>query len=383
MRPFSIAFYPFMIGIGWLLTLESSLSCWLFYLVGKLANVACVAAGFRGSRASGLARLPFIQEQGCGAMLGLIGGAIWVGRRELFRAIRQPWTEQEAVVIHPRMAVIGFGSVLAALTAMASVAGLSTPMALVYFLLYFTFILAIGRIVAETGAGWTMVGNMNPHGLLIAVLGTRAWTPRGLATFAFLDWHDSDYRDTPLVHLLAALKMHNEAQIPGKGLFVAVLAALGVGLLSAIWAHLHIYYQFGAATAKVRGWYTAVGQAPYRRLASWSSYALPTDWAGLAGTGFGLLVVLALGAVRQRVPGWPLHPIGYAIANTPSMDYLWMPFLIAWLLKLLVLRYGSISLYRRLVPLFLGAVLGDLAIPAIWGLYGTLVGKQMYLFFPH
>jgi hypothetical protein len=33
MKPFSIAFYPFMIGIGWLLTLESSVSCWLFYLV--------------------------------------------------------------------------------------------------------------------------------------------------------------------------------------------------------------------------------------------------------------------------------------------------------------------------------------------------------------
>jgi hypothetical protein len=228
-----------------------------------------------------------------------------------------------------------------------------------------------------------MVGRMNPHGLIVGALGTRAFSPRGLAVFSYIDWSDSDYRDTPMVHLLSALKMREEAGIPRTGLIGAVLAALGVGLTSSLWAHLHIYYSFGAATAKVRDWYTAVGQQPYRRLASWSSYALPTDWVGLAGAALGALVAIVLGVARQRVPGWPFHPIGYAIANTPSMDYLWMPFLVAWILKLLVLRYGSISMYRKLVPLFLGAILGDLAIPALWGLYGTIVSRQMYLFFPH
>jgi hypothetical protein len=94
-------------------------------------------------------------------------------------------------------------------------------------------------------------------------------------------------------------------------------------------------------------------------------------------------MALVLGALRQRIPGWPLPPIAYAIANTPSMDYLWVPFPIAWLLTLLVLRYASINLYRKLVPLFVGAALGDLAVPAIWGLYGTVVARRMYPFFPH
>ncbi len=383
MRPFSMAFYPFMIGVGWLLTLESSLSCWLFYLLGKLANVACVAGGFRGSSMSGLARLPLVQEQGCGAMLGLVAAAVWVARRQLAEAVRDRSGRDPAAFLHPRTALIGFAAVLALLTALTAVAGLAAPVGLTYYVLYFAFVLAIARIVAETGAGWTMVGNMNPHGLLIGTFGTRAWTPRGLAVFSYLDWHDSDYRDTPLVHLLAALKMRHEVDIPRAGLLGAVLSALGMGLMSSLWAHLHIYYTFGAATAKVRGWYTAVGQTPYRRLASWSAYALPTDWAGLGGAAFGFLFALLLGAARQRIPGWPFHPIGYAIANTPSMDYLWMPFLIAWALKLLVLRYGSISAYRKLVPLFLGAILGDLVVPAAWGMYGTLIGRQMYMFFPH
>ena len=384
MRPLSVAFFPFMIGIGWLLTLEASLSCWFFYLFGKLLNVASIASGLRGGGGSaGLARLPLLHEQGCGAMLGLVFAAVWVARQPLAEAIRGRGGADHTAFIHPRISAIGFGIVLALLTAMTWAAGLAPHTGLLFYLLYFAFILAIGRIVAETGAGWTMVGRNNPHGLIVAALGTRSFSPRGLAVFSYLDWFDADYRDTPLVHLLAGLKMREEAHLPRAGLMSAVIAALLVGLVSALWTHLHIYYVFGAATAKVRGWYTAVGQTPYRRLAGWASYRQPTDWVGLAGSLAGALAALVLGGLRQKIPGWPFHPIGYAIANTPSMDYLWMPFLVAWLLKLLVLRYGNINLYRKLVPLFLGAILGDLAVPALWGLYGTIVARQMYLFFPH
>jgi len=384
MRPLSVAFFPFMIGIGWLLTLEASLSCWFFYLFGKLLNVASIASGLRGGGGSaGLARLPLLHEQGCGAMLGLVFAAVWVARQPLAEAIRGRGGADHTAFIHPRISAIGFGIVLALLTGMTWAAGLAPHTGLLFYVLYFAFILAIGRIVAETGAGWTMVGRNNPHGLIVAALGTRAFSSRGLAVFSYLDWFDADYRDTPLVHLLAGLKMREEAHLPRTGLMLAVISALLVGLVSALWTHLHIYYVFGAATAKVRGWYTAVGQTPYRRLAGWASYRQPTDWVGLAGSLAGALVALLLGGLRQRIPGWPFHPIGYAIANTPSMDYLWMPFLVAWLLKLLVLRYGNINLYRKLVPLFLGAILGDLAVPALWGLYGTIVARQMYLFFPH
>ena len=86
---------------------------------------------------------------------------------------------------------------------------------------------------------------------------------------------------------------------------------------------------------------------------------------------------------RQRLLPWPFHPIGYALANTQSMDYMWMPFLIAWALKRLVLRYGGMRLYRRSLPFFLGLILGDYAVPALWFAYGWIQGIQMYLSFPH
>lgn len=383
-RPFSVAFFPFMIGIGFLLTRDASFSCWFFYLLGKLATVGCAAAGLRGGGSkSGLARLPLMQEQGAGGLLGIMAGAMWVAKGSLREAWRRKEPDETAF-INPRYALGGFVAVMVALTLMASAAGLTPTIGVLYFGLYFLFVTAIGRVVAETGAGWTMVQRNRAHQLVMALLGGRRFTAQGLTSFMVMDWLDNDYRDTPVVHLLSALKMrHDTGKIPAGQLLAAVSLTTVVGLISSFWTFLHIYYSYGAATAKVRPWFTAVGRQPYQQLADALNFPQPPDLWGLAGSAFGFIVVLVLGVARQMIPNFMLHPVGYAIANTASMEYLWMPFLIAWALKSVVLRYGGIKVYHRMVPFALGAILGDLVAPGLWGLYGTLVGRQMYMFFPH
>ena len=42
--------------------------------------------------------------------------------------------------------------------------------------------------------------------------------------------------------------------------------------------------------------------------------------------------------------------------DTVSID--WFGMFLAWLFKLLILRYGGIVLYRRMLPLFIGLILG-------------------------
>lgn len=384
MRPFSIAFYPFMIGIGFLLTLEASLSCWFFYLLGKAQNVICIATGLRGAGSSGIARLPMLYEQGCGAVLALMIAALWIAARPIkARITGADASPDTAGFLSPRFSAIGLAVTLLVLTWMGSMAGFPAYIGLPFFALYFVFVLGIGRIVAETGAGWTMVQAGRPRELVTATFGTSYFSPRALATLAYFSWFDDDYRDAPMPHLLAAMKMRSAVGIRGQHLLAGVGVSTIVGLLSSLWTHLHIYYTFGAATAKVRGWYTNVGRRPFNRLSSWVNSPLPRDWAGLGGSLFGAIVAVLLALARQRIPAWPFHPVGYAIAMTPSMNYLWMPFLVAWVLKLLVLRYAGIQFYRRIVPLFLGAIFGDFIIPSLWGLYGTLAGRRTYFFFPH
>ena len=69
---------------------------------------------------------------------------------------------------------------------------------------------------------------------------------------------------------------------------------------------------------------------------------------------------------RQRLLWWPLHPIGYPIGAVWLMDQLWFSIAIAWLLKLVVMKYGGPSLFRRARPFFLGLIIGQFFIAGLW-----------------
>jgi hypothetical protein len=95
------------------------------------------------------------------------------------------------------------------------------------------------------------------------------------------------------------------------------------------------------------------------------------------------MFTLALAAARLRVVGFPLHPVGFAVSGSWNMSLLWLPLAVAWLVKLLVLRYGGLRLYRQALPFFLGLMLGDfvstsvdnlLAIAMDWPVYGVYAG---------
>ncbi len=95
----------------------------------------------------------------------------------------------------------------------------------------------------------------------------------------------------------------------------------------------------------------------------------------------GLLTTVALFALRLRFPGFPLHPIGYAISSSWAIHLIWMPLLIAWVLKSLTMRYGGLRAYRQFLPFFLGLILGDCVRGSAWGLVSLLCGIQTYNFF--
>ena len=57
---------------------------------------------------------------------------------------------------------------------------------------------------------------------------------------------------------------------------------------------------------------------------------------------------------------WPLHPLGYAIGPIWIIDALWFNMFLAWLIKVVVLKYGGVGLYRKTRPLLYGHDLGIL-----------------------
>jgi hypothetical protein len=60
-----------------------------------------------------------------------------------------------------------------------------------------------------------------------------------------------------------------------------------------------------------------------------------------------------------------------------------MPLLIAWVAKLLMLRYGGLRLYRMALPFFLGVILGEFTTGGIWSIIGVLMQRKVYVFWPY
>ncbi|HXG22955.1 MAG TPA: DUF6784 domain-containing protein, partial [Chthonomonadales bacterium] len=74
-------------------------------------------------------------------------------------------------------------------------------------------------------------------------------------------------------------------------------------------------------------------------------------------------------------------PIGYAVSSNWSIHLVWLPLFIAWIIKLLIMRYGGLATYRRFLPFFLGLTLGDCVQGSFWGLVSLLFNVRTYQFF--
>jgi len=75
----------------------------------------------------------------------------------------------------------------------------------------------------------------------------------------------------------------------------------------------------------------------------------------------------------MRFVWWPLHPLGWVTGNIEFMTVFWSGFLIAWIIKFIVSRYGGQKMSRELVPLFLGMIAGSVIISLIGSVVGLIV----------
>ncbi|MGA1199981.1 MAG: DUF6784 domain-containing protein, partial [Candidatus Latescibacterota bacterium] len=69
-------------------------------------------------------------------------------------------------------------------------------------------------------------------------------------------------------------------------------------------------------------------------------------------------VMAALIFLRHRFVWWPLHPVGLAVSGTHLLRHISFTIFLTWLIKLVVLKIGGPSIYRKSQPLFIGLLVG-------------------------
>lgn len=369
------SFYPFLIGLGYMMPSDFLFSSWFFYLFWKAELV--LTAGFGLDQIRGF---PFANQQGFGAYMLFAGFGLWLARGHL----RQVW---DTVIGAPgrlcdaneslpyRLAVLGLLVGLAILFCFALAMGMRAVTIVGVFGIYYLLSLAVTRVRAQFGAPVHDLHFTGPDVILSSVFGTRVFPDRDLAGIAMLAWFSSIFRSHPMPHQLEGIKLQEQTGGTSRGVAGALMLAAVLGSLACFFSFLHIYYQVGALSQGGR-----FNLWPINTLDSWLKAPKEPQLAALPAIGVGLAIAWFLQVMRMRYVSWPFHPLGFAISGNLQMGHAWMPLLVAWVCKSVITKYGGHKRAQQSQPFFLGLILADFVVVSVLNLVSLALHISCYRF---
>ncbi len=377
----AMAIYPFAIGLGYMMPPDFIFSCWFFYWFWK----AQMLMGYFIGQVQQTS-FPYVAEQTFGAYAGVGIFALWTGRHYFIGLLRSalggrdvPDESRSSSLHRLALVVVGIGFALIVVFA-NSLMGIGIPVVLLFFGGYLLISLSITRMRAEFGLPVHDFFT-GPLAVMVGIAGPRAIGQRNLIPMSLFFWLVRVQRSHPMPHGLEGLTLGERRGLPTSGMLVAITIAIVLGAIAGYWSMLHLGYthSFIRSTSDA----SFLAKPAFQRTMDWLTYPRPPHAGRLGGLLGGAALTIGLMLMRQRFVWWPFHPAGYAASSMMFMGLLWLPMLVAWIIKSSVLRYGGHKLYRSLLPFFMGVILGEFFVGGLWGVIGTVGGFATYRFWPY
>lgn len=370
--PWLIGFTPFVIGFAFLAPADISFSVFLFGIGDRLALVLAAYLGWDLPSAGSYARrMPYLAQQNVGAFMAFGGLVLWRWLRRYRQRAHERW-ETAAVV------VASVGVVL--LAVFFRLLGMAWWTGLLLVGVILMYAIALSRVRAESGAAWAFGSFGGAHGNMVSLLGSGSFSQQSIAALGVSQWYAADLRFLPMPFHFEAFKMADSAGWNRRRTAGVLVLATMLGIAVGSVVILYWSYALGWSTAKVYYAITASSIGLSRRADDWFRNPMPVDTVGLQWAGIGALVVFALAWLRQQFLWFPLHPVGYVLAHTGTGLSFWSHYGIAWVLKALVLRFGGMRLYQRMLPLVFGIIVGDILTQTLWSVMAVILNVPVYQF---
>jgi len=375
-----VALPPVIIGLLYLLPKDILFSAWFLWLIHLAINVVSIAAGFTVQEGSLQQRFLPAEYQGLGCAFALTFWVFWTGRSHLVRVVRMAvsrHTDPEAArdASAYRWAFLGLAASFGWMTWFCVLSGCRTTVALVFIGLIVGYFLYWARLRAETGLGFLSYP-MDIAFLMTGPFGSAIYRPQEVVTFITMRWATfvggGETLEVCSGNALECYKIADATGINWRRASAVIGVGFVVALIAGIYATMTGIYAHGITNTDAGSGF--FWPALYSRTDAEMIYSTLTNPApahgmnSIAAIIVGAAIALALGLLRLRFWWWPLHPVGYLLTTSYGMIFLLFPFLIAWVAKVLVVRYGGLRLYRQTVPLAVGLIIGDLLNVAIWSL---------------
>lgn len=372
-----IAFYPFAIGLGFLMPLELLFSTIVFYGLYRGQITLGSMMGWHT-----LPEFPYRNEQSFGGFLGIVIYLVLVGRGHLVRIFNNLFSRESSKEepLPYRVAVLGAVIGLFLLAFFFIQIGMTAKIAVIFLAIYLIVAVVITRMRAEAGIFVHNFHYTSPVFALIKSLGTRRLGKGNLIAFALLRPFNHGFRAHLMPHQLEGYQIASKTRSSSRGMVGAILWATLLGAVATFFIQLHLYYKHGAASGYFHTW--SIGSGTFRLLENWLSYPSSTNLLGVFFMIGGLLLTVGMIFMRIRFLWWPFHPLGYVMSTNLEMSDLWAVILISFLLKWLILKYGGFKAYRKALPFFLGLILGDYTMGSLWSILSIALDTTIYQFYP-
>ncbi len=382
-----------VIGFAYFLPKDISLSLGLSpfafgFVTGKLAGFGVVM---------GATMLKPTLSTFCygGAYVGMFAVLMYTGRRYYGSVLRRCLGLKggDPVEIHAvwgaRMVFLG----MLAFVLMTRLIDLEWPIALMYISGMLVLLTVVSRLLAEAGV-YYLHTYVFPCAIIWGFLGVQALGPEQIliiGTISCVTFVDS--RECFMPYAVAGFCLSDRLQCRIGKLAVAGLAIIIIGLAAGVPATLYYQHKNGGtrsgdgwtrstptiainANIELRNTLQAQGalkiiedRSPWERIKAIKPVA--PSLVAFAIT-FSLVILFTI--CRHRFPWWPLHPVMFLTLATYQSIVLSFSFLIGWLIKSLVTRFGGGKLYQDLKPFMAGIVAGEF----LAGVIAIIIGLVYY-----
>jgi uncharacterized integral membrane protein len=224
-------------------------------------------------------------------------------------------------------------------------------------------LLVFARTIAEAGIPYVMLAN-DYSGVLYNLIGYNlpviAYMPLGVIGMALIG---NSGRENAALYSTNSVSLSTASGASERRTGAIMLGTFVCGALIAAATMIHFAYandghrdshgaEMAQSTIQQVDWNLPDPSSTNTQVAVRDTDAL---WAYVVGG----LITAALGIGRLLFSWWPLHPLIYINSESTPTHVGWFSFLIGWLAKALVMRYGGSGLYVRLKPVAIGLIAGE------------------------
>ncbi|MGB9677081.1 MAG: DUF6785 family protein [Candidatus Ratteibacteria bacterium] len=354
-----------ILGFSYFVNLNVLFSLWFFLLLSKLETGWFNITGysltghtecFDGSSA-------MTTYQGAGAVIIFFIFLIWQVKghfKNIFRKavfISSNIDDKEEIISY-RVCFYGFLISFIFLIVFFMIMGMPFLVSILFLFYTIATFVVLNRIICQAGLGFAR-SQCPPESFVAYVVPPDLVSPSGYTGIGLQYPWAGDIRTTILTSTQNSLKIQENLKIYPKYTFFFIIISIILAYIISAYSHLTNGFRIGALN-KHPWFFQFFPQVAGDFIADKIKNPLTKEiiLSRLLFTGIGAGIMIFLIFMTNRFLWWPLHYIGFPVSESLPIDRGWFSIFITWLIKLLVLKYGGVHLYRKLQPFFYGIIIG-------------------------